>query len=417
MEEKQPRVLKGYKFKINPSKDQIELFENTFGACRYVWNYMLDVKKNAYLELGTNLNYNDTAKGLVEIKKLEDMEFLSKVNSQSIQQELRKLDVAYSRFFKKQSEFPNFKSRRDKQSFVVPQHFTYEEDGKLYLPKIKLPIEVIQHRKFGNNFEIKFLTISKTKTNKFFVAFCVEEDKIQAKKKSHNKIGIDLGLIDLLTFSTGEKIKNPKIAKQFRKKLEYKYKQLSSKVKGSSNRERARLSVAKTFEKISNIKLDFTHKLTSKIISENQVIVMEDLSVSNMMKNRKLSRSIQEVSWYEIVRQLKYKASWNGRDFIQIDRFFPSSKTCYNDGFVVKHLDLSQRSWTCPKCGEIHDRDINAAKNILKQGLNVLSVNGTLSDVKQKRGEASGRKSKTLKIFDLDTESTNHDAPWSLAKG
>jgi putative transposase len=413
------RLLKGYKFRIYPTEEQKLFFDNTFGACRYVWNFMLDVKKNAYLELGVGLNYCDTSKGLTEIKEFDDCEFLRKTNSQSIQQELRRLDLAYSGFFKKQSDFPKFKSKKDKQSFIIPQHFVYRNDGKngvLSIPKLKPLVQVVQSKEFGDNFEIKSLTISKTKTNKYFCSFLVEEDIKVKEHKSNNSIGIDLGLIDLMVFSDGTKIKNPKIAKQYRKKLEYKSRQLSKKVKDSKNKEKARLSLAETFEKISNIKLDYTHKLTSKIINENQVIVMEDLNVSGMMKNHKLARSIQEVSWGEVVRQLKYKAEWNDRQFIQIDRFFPSSKTCNNDGFVVDKLPLDVRSWTCPKCGSVHDRDINAAKNILKQGLNIInetkSGSGTESDSKQKHGEALR---KVLVKTKRNIKSMNHELSKSLS--
>lgn len=406
-----PTILKGYKFKILPTEEQKKFFEETFNACRFVWNFMLDVKKNAYLELGVGLTYNETSKGLTEIKEMESGTWLSKTNSQSIQQELRKLDAAYSNFFKKTSSFPNFKSKKDKQSFVVPQHFKFE-NGILYIPKVKTGIEVIKSREFGENSSIKFLTISKTKTNNYFVSFCVGEDRVEPKSKPTKQVGIDLGLTSLLTFSDGTKVNNPRIAKKYRNDLEYKSRQLSKKKKGSNNREKQRLSLAKTFEKISNVKLDFTHKLTSKIIDENQVIVMEDLSVINMMKNHKLARSIQDVSWGEIVHQLKYKSDWNGRDFIQIDRFFPSSKTCSNDGFVNSSLKIGEKSWTCSSCGMTHDRDINAAKNILKQGLNILSGLGIKSDSKQKHGEAL---EKGLKKFKLNTKSMNHESSRSLA--
>lgn len=411
MVSKPKRVIKGYKFRMYPSETQKEALNATFGACRYVWNFMLDVKKNAYLELGVNLNYYDTARGLTEIKKIEGSEFLSKVNSQSIQSELRKLDVAYLRFYKKLGGFPKFKSKRDKQSFTVPQFFKYA-DGKLKIPKLKTPIEVVQSREFGKNFEILFVTISRNKVGKYFVAFTVEEGLKEPKAKVTKQIGIDLGLTDLMTFSDETKVKNPKITKKFRKKLEYKYRQLSKKCKGSKNREKSRFSLAKTFDKISNIKLDFTHKLTSKIVSENQVIVLEDLSVANMMKNHKLARSIQEVSWNEIVRQLKYKSEWNGRDFVQVDRFFPSSKTCSNDGFVIDKLPLNVREWTCPKCGVLHDRDVNAARNILNQGLKILSGFGTKSDTKQKHGEAL---KKFLEKSKENFGSVNHESPRSLA--
>lgn len=384
------RVFKGYKFRINPTKEQEEFFSKTFGGCRFVWNYILGAKKEAYLYGGIKTNFNDTCTGLKDIKGMEELAWLKELNSQSIQQELRKLDTAYSRFFKKTSDFPQFKSKRDKQSFVVPQNFTF--DGELVgIPKLKTKIQVVKHREFGPNPIIKFLTFSKNKSGKYFCSFQVEEDKVVKVTKIDKKIGIDLGLTDLMTFSDGTKTKNPKIAKKHRKRLEYRHRQLSKKVLGSKSREKARIELAITYDKISRIKGDFTHKLTSRIISDNQVIVMEDLSVANMMKNHNLARAIQDVSWGEIVRQLEYKAEWNDREFVKIDRFFPSSKTCHVDGFIKKSLDLSERTWQCPMCNTIHDRDINAAMNILKQGLNILNNSGSGTD-SEVRGNAKKQK-------------------------
>lgn len=402
------RAIKGYKFRIYPTKEQEVFFEKTFGSCRFVWNYILGTKRDVYLNTGMSLNYNDTSKGLTDIKQMEGNEFLNEINSQSIQQELRKLDVTYSNFFNKTGGFPKFKSKNDKQSFIVPQKFKFC-DGKLTIPKLKSQIEVVQHKEFGDNFEICFVTISKSKTNKYFCSFQVEEDAKVIENKPTKQVGIDLGLIDLMTFSDGTKVKNPKIAKKYRNKLEYKCRQLSKKVLGSSNRRKAKLSLNRTHEKISNIKSDYTHKLTSRIINENQVIVMEDLNVVGMMKNRKLSRSIQEVSWGEIVRQLEYKAAWNDRQFIKIDRFFPSSKTCSCCGHINQDTNLSVRSWKCI-CGQEHDRDINAAINILKQGLTTIketkSGSGTESDSKQKHGEALR---KVLVKTKRNIKSMNHE--------
>lgn len=405
------KVLKGYQFRIYPTKAQEEFFAKTFGSCRFVWNYILATKSEGYKFGGVNLNYCDTSKGLKEIKGLDELKWLKEVNSQSIQQELRKLDVAYTRFFKKIANYPVFKSKKDKQSFVVPQFFEYS-DGLLYIPKLKTGIKVNQHREFGQNYTIKFITISKSKAGNYYVSFQIEEDKVVKLPESKKEIGIDLGLDSLMAFSDGTKIKNPRIGKKHRKKIEYNHKQLSKKQKGSKNREKARIRLAKSYEKVTNIKKDYSHKLTSRIIKENQLIVIEDLSIVNMMKNHKLARSIQEISWGELIRQLEYKAQWNNRQLIKIDRFFPSSKTCFNDGYIYKSLNLNERTWVCPKCGKTHDRDINAAKNILQQGqntikINNLSDNGIGSDVKQKHGEALGKVSKQ---FERNTKSMNHEA-------
>ena len=329
------------------------------------------------------MNYYNTAELLVKLKEDDNTEWLNEVNSQSLQQSLRQLDVAYTRFFKKVSNFPSFKSKYDKQSFCVPQHFTFE-NGLLTIPKLK-SIKVNQHRPFGENFEICFLTISKTKSNKYFVSFIVEEDFTPKVKKTNKSVGIDLGLIDLMTFSDGKKISNPRIAKKYRKKLEYQQRQHSKKTKKGENRERARVELAKTYEKITNVKLDYAHKLTNDIVKNHDTIVMEDLGISNMMKDHRKARSIQEVSWCEIVRQLKYKSDWNDRKFVQVDRWFPSSKTCNDCGYINQSLKEGDREWDCPICNIHHDRDYNASLNILKQGLSGLGIK---SDSKQKRGKA-----------------------------
>ena len=355
------RINKGYKFRIYPTKEQEEFFLKTFGGCRFVWNYILQAKEDAYSYGGIKTTYGETSVGLKNIKRINELSWLNELSAQSLQQELRKLDIAYSGFFKKTNHFPRFKNKKDDQSFVVPQHFKFDGES-LQIPKLKSKIKVVRHRDFGENFKIKSITISRSKSIGYFASFQVEEDKIIKKYKSNNQIGIDLGLTDLMVLSNGVKIKNPKIAKKYRGKLAYQHRQLSKKVKNSKSRELARINLAKTYDKISRIKNDYTHKLTSRIIDENQVIVMEDLSIANMMKNRKLARAIQDVSWGEIVRQLKYKAKWNDRQFIQIDRFFPSSKTCNIDGFVKKSLDLSERTWHCPKCGTNHDRDTNTVR-------------------------------------------------------
>ena len=392
------KTLKGYKFRIYPNKVQQSFFQKQFGANRYVWNYMLETKKDAYLHAGIKLNYCDTSKGLTAIKKMEELKWLKEMNSQSIQQELKHLDVAYSRFFRQQADFPQFKSKHDKQSFVIPQHFTYE-GNLLSIPKIKEKIKVNQHREFGEEAKILFITISKNKAGKYFASFQVEEKTIKPIQDSTNSIGIDLGLKDLLVFSDGKRIANPKFAKKLENKLDYQHRQLSKSKKDSKTREKCRLKLAKTYEKITNQKLDFTHKLTKKIVDENQIIVMENLDVKSMMQERKMAKSIQQVSWGEIARQLEYKSNWQGKTFVKINRFFPSSKTCGHCGFIKQDLTLQDRNWQCIKCDTNHDRDLNAANNILKQGQNIInnlpdgkpfgknSDLGAKSESKQKLGE------------------------------
>jgi len=397
------RIIRGYKFPILPTEEQKLFFAKSFGCSRFVFNYFLNARKEHYLKNGKGIGYNDTAKLLVELKDDEDTKWLNEVNSQSLQQSLRQLDVAYQRFFKKVSKFPSFKSKNDKQSFHVPQGFKIENE-LLTIPKVKKPIKVNQYRPFGNNYKICFLTISKTKTNKYFVSFTVEENFTPNVKKTNKSVGIDLGLVNLITSSDGTKIANPRIAKKYRKKIEYQQRQHSKKTKKGKNRERSRIKLAKTYEKITNVKLDYAHKLTTDIIKNHDIICMEDLSIIDMMKTHKKAKLIQEVSWYEIVKQLKYKSEWNNRKFVQIDRYFPSSKTCNNCGYINQSLKESDRGWNCHSCNVYHDRDYNASLNILKQGLSGLGIK---SDIKQKRGEAlimvSGKTERAFK-------SLNHEA-------
>ena len=247
----------------------------------------------------------------------------------------------------------------------------YIKDGRLFIPKVREGIKIKEHRPLEGR--VLCGTISKTPTGKYYASITVEKD-ITSLEATNKAVGIDLGIKDFAILSTGEKVENPKFKRTQRKKLKFLHKSLSRKKKGSKNREKARKKLAKKYEKITNKKQDFLHKLSNRIVNENQVICLEDLNVKGMVKNHNLADSISEVSWYEFVRQLKYKAEWRGRVVVQVDRFFPSSKTCYNCGFINQDLTLNDREWTCPKCGTHHDRDINASLNILRQGLNKINL-------------------------------------------
>ena len=370
------RIHKGYKFRIYPDAEQQVFFAKSFGCNRFIWNHFLAERQQFYLtnknktDGKRSLNYYDNCTQLTKLKKEDATHWLSEVNSQSLQAELKQLDSAYIGFFKGRTKYPKFKSKVDSQGCKIPQGFSFEEE-KIWIPKLKNPIKIVKHREFGTNPEALTVTISKTKTGKYFAAFCVEEDAAPLPK-SNKSVGIDVGLTDFATLSDGTVIKNPKIAWKQRKHLSFLQRQHSKKAKGGKNREKARIKLAKCHEKITAKKQDFTHKLSRRIVDENQVIAVEDLNVVGMMKNRRLARSIGEVSWSEFTRQLEYKSEWAGRDFIKIGRFFPSSKLC-QCGHVNQGLKLSDRVWQCPKCNATINRDANAATNILRQGLNLLS--------------------------------------------
>jgi putative transposase len=391
------KVNKTFKYRIYPTKEQAVLLAKHFGAKRFIFNHFLDQRKTAYLETKKSLSYYDNAKSLTEMKHSEEFAWMKEINSQSLQASLRDLDAAYNRFFSKQGKFPKFKSKDDKQSFRIPQN-VYYEDGLLDVPKFKEPIKVVEDRPLTG--KILFATMSKTSTGKYFVSITCEAEHVSFKK-TKGQIGVDLGLKDLAVLSDGTRYKNVRSTKKHERKLAHEQRQLSKKKKGSVNRAKQKIKVARVNEKIANSRNDHIHKITTGIVRENQTICVESLSVANMMKNHCLAKGIADVAWGEILWQLKYKSEWNGRQLLIVDRFFPSSKTCNYCKFVNQGLTLADRTWICPRCGKELERDLNASRNILEQGLNGLndlnSGFGTKSEDKQKRGEALPRgKSRNL---------------------
>lgn len=378
------KIKKSFKYRIYPTEEQKVLLSKHFGSKRFVWNHFLDLRKKVYLENKTNLTYYDNSKSLTELKKQEDFVWLKEVNSQSIQYALRDLEVAYTNFFSKKGKFPRFKSKKDKQSFRIPQ-FTKYKDEQLWIPKFKQAIKVKEDRPLSG--EILFSTISKSPSGRYFVSITCETEHTPYEK-NNNQVGVDLGIKELAICSDSKIYPNIKNTKKYAKKLSYEQKQLSKKHKGSGSKNRQRIKVAKIHEKIANSRLDHIHKITTQIVRDNQTICVEDLAVVNMIKNHKLAKSISDCSWGEVLRQLKYKSEWNERELITIDRFFPSSKTCNKCKFVNQDLTLDDRKWTCPNCGSKLDRDINASENILEQGLVIYSGCGTQSELKEKREEA-----------------------------
>jgi putative transposase len=382
-------VQKAIKVRIYPNESDKELLGKRFGVRRFIYNKFLDVRQKAYMESGETVNYYMCAKIVVEMKKQEEFSWLSEVNSQSIQAALKDLDTAYVRFFKKLCKFPKFKSKHDNcQSFKVPQWFAVDWENKtIKIPKFKTPFKFRGSCK-DTPVKLNSITISKAATGKYYASIQGEFD-IEQKESTGEVIGVDLGIKSLLIDSNGTEIKNERFLKKQMKNLKYLQRQLSKKKKGTKSREKSRIKLAKQHQKVTNQRNNYLHQVSTKLINENQVIVMEDLAVKNMIKNHKLAQAISDVAWGSLVSMLKYKAAWHDRQIVQIDRFYPSSKTCSSCFHLMPKMELSVRDWTCPSCGSHHDRDINAAKNILRQGLNILSGSGTESDVKQKPKEAS----------------------------
>lgn len=384
------KIYKAYKFRIYPTKIQIDFLNKQFGAVRFIYNYFLNQRDTQFKETGKSDSYYAQTKALKLMKGQEEFKWLKEINSQTCQQALQCLDAAYLKFFRKETAFPRFKKKKNYQSFCVPQHFKILEKG-IIIPKLKSQIKCKFYREIIG--EVKSLTISKTLTRKYFVSILVEQ-KNEYKQTSEGKIGIDLGIKDFVTLSDGTKY-SFSVSKKTKKlkKLQHYY---SKKQKGSKRKEKLRLRIARLNEKIANSRRDFQHKLSTKLTNEYQTICLETLRVKNMMKNHKLARAIGEASWYSFVNMLQYKGKWKGCDIIQIDQFYPSSKTCSRCNWKKENLKLSERSWICPKCGMIHDRDINAAKNILTYGLSLKSISSGTED--NKRGEVKRGSSRTSKV-------------------
>ena len=372
-------MLVAYKYRLYPEEEQREMFLKHFGACRFVYNWSLEQKINAYETDKTSLSCYDLNKLLPNLKK--ENEWLKEVNAQSLQQTQKHLDSAFTRFFREKKGFPKFKSRKNPvQSFSVPQNYKVDFDNN----RVRLPKIGWIKTKLSKTFEgiLKTATVSMTVTGKFFISILVEDERDNPRKEpfGHDTtIGIDVGVKHFATLSDGTKIDNPTFLKNNLQRLKVLQRRLSRKQKGSKNRDKARKKVALQHEKIANQRKDFLHKLTTKLVRENQAIAVETLNVSGMMKNHHLAQAIGDVSWYEFTRQLEYKCEWYGKTLLHIGRFEPSSKICNVCGSINHNLKLSDREWACTGYGALHDRDVNAAINIKKFALQDQNLIGVVA--------------------------------------
>ena len=373
-------IIKAYRYRMYPNSAEAEMIRKNVGCSRWVYNWGLAKKTKAYKENGISISRFDLQRELPVLKKQEDTKWLDEVNAQSLQASLEHLDKAYRSFFKGLGGFPKFKSKHgSKMSFHVPQYVSVDWDrSRIHLAKIGDVKIRIDRRIKGT---IKSATVTVTPSGKYFVSV-LADTKIEEPKlspiASETAVGIDLGISHFAVLSSGEKVESPKPLRKYSKRLKMLQKKASKKVKRSNNRRKANKKVAIQHERIANIRNDFLHKLSSRIIRENQTVCLETLNVQGMMRNHKLSRAISDEGWTRFVSMLEYKAKWNGRNVLRIGRFDPSSKMCSGCGHVQDDLKLSDRSWTCPKCGIIHDRDVNVAINIMDFALmNTKEMNET----------------------------------------
>ena len=363
-------MLKAYKYRVYPNNEQKVQIAKTFGCCRFVYNQTLAYRKETYENEKKSISKTDCNNYCNrELKK--DYEWLKEVDKFALTNAIYNMDTAYQKFFREHAGYPKFKRKHDSHKSYTTNYTNGNiavdfERGKVKLPKLK-EVKAKLHREFRG--KIKSATVSKTPSGKYYVSILVEGDH-EVLPHTKQNIGLDLGIKDLCITSDGKKYKNSKIIKKYEWKLAKLQRQLAHKKKGSNNYCKKKKQIALCHEKIRNTRKDYLHKVSHEIISENQVIVSENLQIKNMVKNHHLAKAISDASWYELTRQLEYKAKWNGRKYIKIDTFYASSQLCSVCGYQNLDIkDLSVRTWICPKCGAEHDRDINAAKNILAEGL------------------------------------------------
>lgn len=367
------KVRRAYKYRFYPNQEQRIQLAQTFGCSRFIYNWALRLRTDAYYEHQQKMSYKETSNKLTQLKKNPNFSWLKDVTAVPLQQALRHLNTAFLNFFSGRAKYPKFKKKRNKQSATYASNAFKWDGKKLTLAKMKSSLKIRWHRHFMG--VPTTVTVSKDSANRYFVSFSVEEE-IERLPKNEEQVAIDLGIKDVIVSSKGFNSGNPKYYRKSEKKLAKLQKCLAKKQKGSKNRDKARLKVAKLHAKIADCRKDFLNKLTIQLIRENQVVITESLAVKNMIKNRKLAKAIADAAWGELIRQLDYKASWYGRILVQVDRFFPSSKRCHVCGHVLDKLPLEVREWDCI-CGAHNLRDYNATLNLLAVGRAVLAYGDT----------------------------------------
>ncbi len=363
--------LKAFKYRFYPTAEQESLLRRTLGCTRLVYNKALAERTRAWYERQKRIGYKESSAMLTSWKKEKPLSFLNEVSCVPLQQGLRHLQKAFSNFWAGRAEYPNFKKKRHGGSAEFTKSAFKYTEGQVFLAKCATPLPVRWSRLLPAGAAPSTVTVKLSPAGRWTLSLLVDVD-IEPLPPVEKQVGVDLGISALLTLSDGEKVANPKGYKTKYRKLKKVHKALSRKVKGSNNRHKARVRVASVHAEIADARKDRLHKLTTRLVRENQLIAVEDLAVKNMVKNHTLAQAISDASWGELVRQLEYKCEWYGRKLVKIDRWFPSSKRCNSCGHAVEKLPLSIREWVCPSCGSQHDRDVNAAINVLAAGRAVL---------------------------------------------
>jgi len=374
-------IKRAYKYRFYPTAEQEVMLAKTFGCARFVYNHMLKVRSDAWKERQERIGFAETSAMLPVLKKTQEYAWLSEVSSVPLQQALRHLETAYKNFLAGRARHPVFKNKHGRQAATYSASGFRWNGQDLTLAKMSAPLNIHWSRKIPKAARITSVTVSKDPAGRYFVSLLCD-DAVAAKPPVQARVGIDLGLKHFITLSTGEKIEGTKALWKYKAKLAKLQRQLAKKQKGSNRYEKARLKIARLHAKIADIRRDFLHKLSTWLINENQVIAVESLSMKALQDKTWIARLLADAGWHEFLRQLEYKARWYGRELIFIDKAFPSSRVCSECWHTLEELPLNVRKWTCPDCGTHHDRDINAARNLLQAaGLAVTARGETVRPV------------------------------------
>ncbi|PZT75506.1 RNA-guided endonuclease InsQ/TnpB family protein [Streptomyces sp. AC1-42W] len=393
---KTTHVKRAFKYRFRPTDAQAAELSRTFGCVRKVYNLALAARTEAWTRQ-ERVNYNQTSAMLTAWKKTGELAYLNEVSSVPLQQALRHLQTAFANFFGKRAMYPRFKSRKKsrKSAEYTTSAFRFR-DGKLTLAKMAEPLDIVWSRPLPEGASPSTVTVSQDAAGRWYVSLLCEDPSVKPLPATSAAVGIDVGIGHLLTLSTGEKISNPRHERRDRARLARAQRELARKARGDgANRRKARRKAARVYARIADRRRDHLHKLTTRLVRENQTIVIEDLSVRNMAKNRSLARAISDAAWAEFRSMLEYKARWYGREVIAVDRWFPSSKLCSACGTLRGGMPLNVRIWTCGSCGTVHDRDVNAAKNLLAAGLAVSVCGAGVRPQRSSPGGQSATKQKT----------------------